>query len=44
MFPMSEYSSSKLMASLSWAPVSGLRCGARGCMGSEDTERVEVFS
>ena len=44
MLPMSEYSSSKLMASLSWALVSGLKCGARGCMGREDTERVEVFS
>ena len=43
MFPISEYSSSKLMASLSSALGSDLRCGARGCIGSEDTERVEVF-
>ena len=41
---MSAYSSSKLMASLSWALGSGLRRGARGCIGSEDTERVELFS
>ena len=44
MFPMSAYSSSKLMASLSWALGSGLRRGASGCIGSEDTERVELFS
>lgn len=31
------------MASLSSALGSDLRCGAKGCIGSEDTERVEVF-